>query len=216
MSPYLEKREYYDPDSEFGIGIGDAVDAGDMAFGGSYCWDFGDGLSIGATLKWYHLAMADAFCEGVCADVGALLNTNLRNLRLGAVVQNLGPSNRWARTGSDTGFGADYPMPLIYRAGASMRIYDVVRHRVVVAADYKYPPDGAHKFNVGTEYTFNKGPIFLYGRVGYRIGYDEEGMTAGVGARFPSSAEAEARVDYAFVDMGNLDSSNKLSLTFLF
>lgn len=216
MSPYLEKTEYFNPESGFGVGIHDYVDAGDMAFGGSYCWDFGGGLSAGATLKWYHLAMAEAFCEGVCGDLGVLYDTAFRNLRVGAVIQNIGPSNRWARTGSPTGFGEDFPLPVTYRAGASMRIYDVVRHRVVVAGDYKRPPYGQHKAHVGVEYTFNRGPIYVYGRAGYRFGYDEESFTAGVGARFPSSAETEARVDYAYVDMGRLDYSQRIALNFAF
>jgi hypothetical protein len=216
MSPYLEKTEYYDPESEFGIGILDPVDAGDMSFGGSYCWEFGGGFSAGTTLHWYHLAMADAFCEGVSADAGVLYDTRFRNLRLGAAALNLGPANRWAGTGSETGFGEDFPMPATYRVGASMRVYDVVRHRLVVAADYKVPPDGAQQLNAGAEYTFNKGPIFVYGRAGYRAGYDEEGLTFGAGARFPSSKEAEVRIDYAYVDMGNLEYSQKIGVSFHF
>jgi len=216
MSPYHEKTEYYDPESEFGIGILDPVDAGDMSFGASYCWDFGGGLSAGTTLHWYHMHMADAFCEGMYGDLGVLYDTKFRNLRLGASALNLGPSNRWAGTGSETGFGEDFALPTTYRVGASIRLYDVVRHRVVVTADYKYPADGQSRVNVGTEYTFNKGSVFVYGRVGYRAGYDEDGLTAGLGVEFPSSKEAQARVDYAYVDMGNLDYVQRLGVSFSF
>jgi hypothetical protein len=216
MSPYLEKTEYYDPDSEFGIGTLGNVDAGDMAWGGSYCWSFSRHLSAAVTVRWYHLALADAFCEGMCGDVGVLYDTAFRNLRIGASVMNLGPQSNWANTGSATGFGEDFPMPTTYRAGASIRLFDVVTHRVVVAADYKYPPHGEHRMDVGTEYTFNKGPIFVYGRAGYRIGYDEENLTLGLGVLFPSSQESDARVDYAFVNMGNLDSVQRVSVMFLF
>jgi hypothetical protein len=227
MSPYLEKTEYFDPESDFGIGIGDDVDAGDMAFGGSYCWDFGDGLSVAATLRWYHLGMAEAFCEGICGDLGVLWDTRFRNLRLGASVVNLGPSNRWAGTGSETGFGETYSMPTAYRAGASMRIFDVVRHRIVVTGEYKYTSDAdplvswlpdavKGKLHAGTEYTFNKGKVFVYGRVGYRYNYDEEGITFGTGVRFPSSSETEARLDYSYIQMDNLDDTQRLALTFIF
>ena len=216
MPPFREKTEYYDPSSTFEIGTLENVDAGDMAWGGSYCWTFGEHLSVAGTLKWYHLAMADAFCEGVCGDLGILYDTPFRNLRLGTSVMNAGPSERWAGTGSETGFGETYPMPMTYRAGASMRVFDVVTHRVVVAADYKYPPHGEHRFNVGTEYTFNKGPIFVYGRAGYRLGYDEEGLTLGAGVLFPSSKESDLRVDYAYMDMGNLDRAQRVSAAFIF
>jgi hypothetical protein len=216
MPPFREKTEYYDPDSEFGIGTLDNVDAGDMAWGGSYCWSFGDYLSAACTVRWYHLALADAFCEGMCGDLGVLYDTTFRNLRLGASVMNLGPSTEWANTGSESGFGEEFPMPTTYRAGASIRVFDVVTHRVVVAADYKYPPHGDHRLNLGAEYTFNRGPIFLYGRAGYRLGYDEEGLTLGLGARFPSSQESDARVDYAYVDMGSLDSIHRFSVMFTF
>ncbi len=215
MSPYAEKTEYYNPDSEFGIGTGEKVDAGDMAFGGSYCWDFGDGLSVGGTVRWYHLGMAEAFCEGLTGDLGVLYETRIRNLRVGASVMNLGPANHWSRTGSESGFGDDFPMPTTYRAGASMRVFDVVTHRVTVAGDYKRTPDGADRMSVGTEYTFNRDSLFLFGRAGYRFNYDEEGLTLGAGLLFPTS-EASVRVDYAYADMGNLDHIDRFSVTFIF
>jgi len=216
MPPFLEKTEYYDPDSEFGIGTLGNVDAGDMAWGGSYCWAFSEHLSAAATVRWYHLALADAFCEGMCGDLGVLYDTAFRNLRVGASVMNLGPADNWANTGSATGFGEDFPLPTTYRAGASIRIFDVVTHRVVLATDYKHPPHGEHRLDFGGEYTFNTGPIFVYGRAGYRWGYDEEGVTLGLGVEFPSSHESDARVDYAYVDMGNLESIQRLSVMFVF
>jgi hypothetical protein len=216
ISPYRELNEYYDPESDLGVGAFDPVDAGDMSFGGSYCWDFGGGLSAGATLHWYHLHMAEAFCEGVYGDAGVLYDTPFRNLRVGAAALNLGPSDRWAGVGTESTFGEEFPLPAVYRVGASIRLYDVVRHRVVVAADYKMPAEGGQDVNAGAEYTFNKGPVFVYGRAGYRAGYDEEGLTLGAGARFPSSKEAEVRVDYAFVDMGHLSYSQRIGVSFHF
>lgn len=216
MSPFDEFTEYYDPESDFEIGIDDPVDAGDMAFGGSYCWSFTNALSVGATIRWYHLGMAEAFCEGMTGDVGVLYDTPFRNLRLGASILNIGPSNRWARTEGETGFGDEFDMPMTYRAGASMRVFDVVTHRVVLSADYKRPPTGENKFNFGTEYTFNRGKVFVFGRAGYRMNYDEEGLTLGLGTLFPSSAEAEIRLDYSYVDMGNLDTTHRMAITFLF
>jgi len=216
MSPYDEKTEYYDPDSEFGIGIRDPVDAGDMAFGGSYCWEFSEELSAATTLRWYHLGMAEAFCDGMSADLGVLYDTRFRNLRVGAAVMNMGPGNRWARTGSATGFGETHSLPTTYRLGASMRVFDIVRHRVMLAADYKRSPNGANRGNLGTEYTFNRGKVFVFGRVGYRLGYDEEGLTLGLGTRFPSSSDADVRVDYAYVDMGNLDTTHRIAVSFVF
>lgn len=216
MPPFREKTEYYDADNEFEVGALGNVDAGDMAWGGSYCWAFGEHMSVGATVKWYHLAMADAFAEGVCGDVGFLYDTPFRNLRVGASVNHIGPSNRWAGVGSATGFGDDFSMPTTYRAGASIRVFDVVTHRVVLSADYKRPANGSNRASVGTEYTFNKGKIFVYGRAGYRLGYDEEGLTLGAGVLFPSSQESNIRIDYAYVDMGNLDYLQRVSVALFF
>ena len=221
MGPFTEKTEYFDPDSEFGVGTLENVDAGDMAFGGSYAWEFFDGFSVGGTFKWYHLAMADAFCEGVVGDLGVLYDTRFRNLRVGAAIQNVGPANRWAGTGVGTGFGEDFGMPTVIRTGASIRVYDVVTHRLSLAADYKYPRTGKHQINVGGEYTFNKGNIFAFGRAGYRYRVVEaqnyeEGMTLGLGLRLPSSQEADARLDYAYVAMKNLDAVHRFSVAFFF
>jgi hypothetical protein len=216
MGHFTESTEYFDSSSQFGIGILEKVDAGDMAFGGSYAWEFSEGFSVGGTFKWYHLAMAEAFCEGVCGDLGVLYDTRFRNLRVGAAIQNVGPANEWSNTGAGAGSDEEFAMPTLIRAGASIRVYDVVTHRLSVAADYKRPRTGDNQFNMGGEYTFNKGNIFAYGRAGYRIGYDEQGMTLGLGLRLPSSQEADARIDYAFVDMGNLDPVHRFSVAFLF
>jgi len=216
MSPYDEKTEYYNPDSEFAIGIGDPVDAGDMAFGGSYCWEFSEDLSVAGTFRWYHLGMAEAFCDGVCGDLGVLYDTRFRNLRVGASVMNLGPDNRWAQTGSETGFGESHSLPTTYRLGASMRVFDIVRHRVMLAGDYKRSPNGANRGNAGVEYTFNRGDIFVFGRAGYRVGYDEERWTLGLGVKFPSSSDADIRVDYAYVDMDHLDTTHRIAVSFIF
>ena len=217
MGPFREKTEYYDPTSDFSIGTLENVDAGDMAFGGSYAWELFEGLSVGGTFKWYHLAMADAFSEGVCGDLGVLYDTRFRNLRVGASIQNVGPSDRWAGEGlGDTGFGDEFPMPTVYRAGASIRVYDVVKHRLSVAADYKRPRGGSNQLHLGGEYTFNVGRMFAFGRAGYRHGYDEEGATLGFGLKFPNSSESDMRLDYAFVDMKNLSDVHRFSLAFFF
>jgi len=216
MSPYAELTEYYDPDSEFGVGTLSNVDGGDMAFGGSYCWDFGDGLSVAGTAKWYHLAMDEAFCEGLAFDAGVLWETRFRNLRLGASVMNLGPDDRWANTGSDSNIGESFPLPRSFRAGASMRVYDIVTHRLTVAADYNYPPEGDHRFMFGGEYTFNKGKVFAFGRAGYRVGYDEGALTLGLGLKFPTSSEADARIDYSWEDMENVPDIHRVGVAFLF
>jgi hypothetical protein len=216
MPPFREKTEYYDSDSEFEVGTLQNIDAGDMAWGGSYCWAFSDHLSVGATVRWYHLAIADAFAEGMCADLGVLYDTPFRNLRLGAAVNNAGPSTRWAGVGSESNFGEEYPMPMTYRAGASMRVFDVVTHRVLLAGEYKRTASGANRGSAGVEYTFNKGNVFVYGRGGYRAGYDEEGLTLGAGVMFPSSKESTIRVDYAYVDMGNLDYTQRVSVALFF
>lgn len=216
MPPYKEKTEYYDPDSEFGIGIIDNVDAGDMCWGGTYCWEFSDRLAAATTIKYYHLALADAFCEGMAADFGVLWDTRMRNLRLGAAVMNVGPDNRWANTGSESNFGEDFSMPMNYRVGASMRVYDVVTHRVVLAGDYRYTANGKSRVNMGGEYTFHTGTIYVYGRLGYRVGYDEEGLTAGGGVFFPTSDEVDTRVDYAYIPHENLGSSHRIAVAFMF
>lgn len=216
MPPFREKTEYYDANSEFEVGALENVDAGDMAWGGSYCWALSEHFSVGATVKWYHLAMADAFAEGMCGDLGVLYDTPFRNLRLGAAVNNLGPSNRWAGAGTESGFGEDFPMPTTYRAGASMRVFDVVTHRIVLSAEYKHVAMGANRGSVGAEYTFNRGNVYVYGRAGYRVGYDEEGLTLGGGLLFPSSKESDVRIDYAYVDMGNLDYVQRVSVALFF
>ena len=53
-------------------------------------------------------------------------------------------------------------------------------------------------------------------RSGGRFNYDVDGFTAGAGLRQPLGEDREIRVDYAFVDMKNLEDVNRFAVAFFF
>jgi hypothetical protein len=85
------------------------------------------------------------------------------------------------------------------------------------AAEFNHPSDAAERANLGAEYVYlgfsQNFEMALRG--GYMLNRDEESFTGGFGVHFPTSKTTSAQVDYAFVEMGRLGESHKISLVLL-
>ena len=90
-----------------------------------------------------------------------------------------------------------------------MNILDTPGQEVKVAAEFKHPADTSEKINVGAEYSLND-MYFL--RAGYKLNYDEDGFTAGAGARV-LLAGRRLGLDYSYSDFGFLGAVHRMALT---
>lgn len=80
-------------------------------------------------------------------------------------------------------------------------------HQVLFSLDMTHPRDYAQQYNLGFEYSLSD-MVFL--RAGYKMNYDEEGLTFGVGLNLSHFV-----VDYSFNDYGDyLESVNRFTFRF--
>lgn len=121
---------------------------------------------ISSTLVEDYSAMAYAGDLGVLGKF--ILGSN--SLRVGVAVQNLGTKLKFEEEGD--------PLPFTIRVGSSYEMNFGKEHALVVAAEGVKPNDNDIRGNMGVEYWYKE--IFAL-RSGYKIGYDLDGFTAGVG-----------------------------------
>lgn len=201
-------------DSPDGVGV--EFDAGDIAVGVSYTRVLTDRFAAGGTLKWFHSGLGDLtplnvdgledyFVEGVCADFGTLYNTGFRSLRIGLMIQNMGPGRTYIEE--------EVPLPITFKFGVSMNVFETPGQKVLVAAEFRHPSDTSEKINLGAEYSLNE-MYFL--RAGYKLNYDEESFTAGGGARLDVGHLGQVGVDYSYADFGHLGAIWRMGVTLAF
>jgi hypothetical protein len=193
-------------------GVGVEFEPEDIAIGLTYTRVFTDKFAAGGTLKWVHSGLGDLSAlneeglgdfsvETVVGDFGTLYDTGFRSLRIGLLIQNMGAEATY--------YDEPVPVPVTFKFGVSMNLIETPGQTVKVAAEFKHPADTSEKINVGAEYALND-MYFL--RAGYKIGYDEEGFTAGGGAR-AFVAGRHLGVDYSYSDLGLLGVVHRMALT---
>jgi hypothetical protein len=197
-------------------GVGIDFQPGDIAVGLSYAREFTDKFAAGGTLKWLHSELADLsvlgvegledyYVEGFVGDFGTLYDTGFRSLRIGLMIQNMGPEVNYREE--------PVPMPATFKFGVSMNLIETPGQVLLAAAEFRHPSDTSEKINVGAEYTLND----MYSlRGGYKIGYDEESFTAGGGAKLMVGGFGTLGVDYSYTDFGYLGGVHRAGLTFQF
>jgi hypothetical protein len=183
-------------------GIGVQFEPGDIAIGLSYAREFTDKFAAGGTLRWVHSGLGDLSVigvdgledysvEGFVGDFGTLYSTGFRSLKIGLLIQNMGPEVTYVEE--------PVPMPATFKFGISMNVIEAPGQVVMVAAEFRHPSDTSEKVNVGAEYALND-MYFL--RTGYKMGYDEESFTVGGGARVTVGTLGTMEVDYSYGDFG--------------
>ena len=185
----------------------------DMAVGAAYARRLGSTM-LGAGLKVIRTALDDRKGLSAAVDLGVLVrhvaDVGDGPLDLGAAVSDQGPPLKMGET-------AD-PLPLRARAGALWHISPIFDS----AFDVVFPVDQDPYVAIGLE---GRLPAASLGSskpwaACLRAGYDQSrarnveglsGMSAGLGFDFSA-----LRVDYAWVPMGDLGTTNRVTLAFRF
>jgi hypothetical protein len=197
MDPQVE-RTIYMPE-----GTNRTFDAGDMSFGISYGMYFTDRFSAGITTNFIHMGLADKSVETLSFDFGLLYRIGIQGMRLGMLVQSLGSEVNFDDRSSK--------LPTMFKVGLAVDAYRSGAHTLLASGEFAHPVDNKERMNVGMEYTFNQ---FFSLRGGYNIGYDAEGLAAGVGFRIDTSQTSDISFDYAWEDLQELGSTHRFSLNF--
>jgi hypothetical protein len=141
-------------------------------------------------------------------DFGMQYNTGFRSVRVGISIQNFGPHVKFAKEA--------YPAPLAFRIGGAADVIgrnallqESAINRFTIAYDLFQPNDYAQQMHCGAEYALDE-TLFLRG--GYKVNYDSDGLTAGVGVRH-SMAGTTFAFDYSYGTMGEfLHAVHRLSV----
>ncbi|MHB9154297.1 MAG: PorV/PorQ family protein [Endomicrobiales bacterium] len=180
-----------------------------LVMGLGYARSIGPNLSLGVIAKNIVQNLGTDSGSTMALDGGLQLKV-LPEATLGLSVQNLGSNLKTA--------GFENKLPMNLRLGAAY----AVSPRLSVAVDGERPSDADMSFHLG-------GELALSESVTLRAGYntrESAGLSAGIGLLTPISFDAFSmsragedwehnvvRIDYAYVNVGNLDSTHRLSLT---
>ncbi len=211
-------------------GTGEYFSANDYAIGISYGLNLTEDFSIGITGKYVGERIWHMSASTIAFDLGILYNTPIKNLNLGMSVSNIGGKIKYSgednfiyysynqdEHGNSQNVYAEIKMdewdlPLVYRVGLSMKIFESDIHSIIISADALHPNDYNEFVNVGFEYGFME-RVFL--RAGYKSLFkqdSEEGLTAGLGLLYYLTDYMPVKVDYAYADFGRLNAVHRISL----
>ncbi len=230
--PDLERTTLDYPD-----GNGEMVSASSYAIGLCFARALNDRFSIGGGIKYVRETIWHSHAAGVAFDVGLIYHTFFKNLRIGMSISNFGSdmqmngSDMLVQHDIDPTFAGNneninsylatdqFPLPLLFRVGLSANVtrdfFHLDHYDWIVSVDAVHPNDNREYLNVGTE-------VRLYNLIALRGGYRalfleerEGGLTLGAGVQV-HVVGLRMMLDYAYVDYGRLDQTNKFSFILSF
>ena len=206
-------------------GNGLFYDANSYAVTVGFARELTNRFTFGGSIKYINESIFTEKATGFAIDLGTILHTGLRNLRLGMNISNLGTDMRFdgpnlrvqipsGNTVNDAQLTVEsYSLPLIFRVGLAYDIEFSPTQKLTVASELKHPNDNVQQGALGLEYGFRE-HFFL--RSGYKINYDEEDLTFGAGLQTPFGEESNLSIDYAWVSLGRLSSTHRFSVNISF
>jgi hypothetical protein len=175
----------------------------DMALGASAAGPVTDDLKVGATVKYLRESLSDAVSNAGALDGGLLYRLDEEHSwNFGASVQNVGFASKFA--------DAAVKLPLSVRAGVSGQPFT----QWLLTTDFAKRIDSSGEFDFGAEVTPRP---FLSLRIGYRYQLTRPDLgglsdfTTGIGLRYKTMS-----FDYAFIPLGDLGVSHRISINFRF
>ncbi len=207
------------------ISLGD-FEVDEYAVGVSYARQITGQFYVGGNIRIAHqdlgsVDIINAFTGGVEStensldnivfDFGTLYYPGLHDLRFGASVRNFSDQNDY--------FNQRFELPLTLDFGIAMDLLPLFSSAtgpsnsvLTLAVDWVHPRDFSERLHLGLEYGFLE---TLYLRGGYKVNYDEEDFTAGLGVKFENSGYG-IRADYAYAAFGGFFGSvNRITLSIL-
>ncbi len=168
--------------------------------------------------------------EGFAFDFGTMLYPGFNSLRLGVSISNMGPEMEFSgsdlivsyydETGDDASAPVSaelntnpYDLPLVFRIGAAYDVQVAPKSVMTVSGELKHPNDNIQQGAMGAQLAFND-MFFL--RSGYKINYDEEGLSVGGGIDTRVAKTTRLVIDYAWQDFGRLESTQRFTVGFTF
>ncbi|MEI7904766.1 MAG: PorV/PorQ family protein [Candidatus Firestonebacteria bacterium] len=189
----------------FGAAIGTFTPF-DLAVAGTIAYKLNDAFQFGANVKFAMQSIDTDSISGLAFDGGILYSNpdlldmlGAKDFIFGAALSNLGS----AISGDS--------LPLTLRGGFSVKFNVQSEKDLLAAVSAYYPFDsGTISENLGVEYSIDN--RFCV-RLGYKIGYDAAGLTAGLGYKGELPGLFLYQVDYSYAPAGNIGDTHRLSAT---
>lgn len=174
--------------------------ARNYSFGASYAHAFSETFRAGVTARFLYEKILIDEASGFAFDFGAQLNTPVDNLRIGAVLANIGSMNA-LRT-------EETKLPTLLRIGPEYTfVFETAPFSLSASSDLLYIfPEEETYLSAGAELVFSR---TIAARAGYQFGSSGRGLSTGLGVRYNIFG-----VDYAYAPLSNdLGNSHTISLT---
>jgi hypothetical protein len=213
-------------------GTGTYFDALDFAVGMSYARAMTENVHIGATVKYINQRIWNESAETFAVDLGAILTTGFKDMKIGLSFQNFGPDlkmsgrelirqvdqdpnstmNPYVETAVQT---QEWGLPTSYRVSTSLSLIgneglmQLENSQFILALDAVHLNDNPEHYSIGGEYRFAE--TFAV-RGGYVFQTDEEGLTLGAGLNIPMGSTSFS-FDYGYAVFGILGSVQQFTLS---
>ncbi len=222
---------------EFQDGSGELISYGFYAIGMSFGSKLTNRFSIGGNLKYIKENLWHESASGAALDVGILYRTQFKNTVIGMSISNFGTSMKqdgWdllvqhdiddGVDGNNENINAslgtdEFKLPIFFRVGISNNItrdlLGIEDHDLILAVDAVHPNDNLEYLNVGAEYNMMN---MIKLRMGHRqllLDNAEGGLSFGGGIHYDFPGFS-MDLDYAALDFGRLDFTNKFTLLLTF
>jgi hypothetical protein len=211
-------------------GTGETFTASSYALAAGYARKFTDRFSAGISGKYVWERISEETASGLALDFGTLFLTGFRSLRIAMNISNLGPEMKLEGPELDSYYNPDpgnpnydnvkaklqvdpYDLPLTFRFGMAYDLIDAPESRLIVAVEAKHPNDNVQQARFGGEYIWRE-TFSLRG--GYKLNYEEEGLTLGGGMKVKAGKDTRLDVSYAWAEFSRLSSVHRFSLGFEF
>jgi hypothetical protein len=170
----------------------------DLAFAVAYSRYITPNVTLGASVKPIVLRIDEIDAAGLAFDLGIYHVSRIRGVNFAAVVGNLGAPMKFDQE--------EFALPRYVKVGGSLqREVNAISGHVLAAVDIVFPNDGDARTHAGLEFDYQR-RFFLRG--GYKLGYDSQGGTFGLGVSYRSLT-----LDYAFMLVDNdLGDGHRISL----
>ena len=174
----------------------------DVAVGVAYGRYIVPNVSVGISIKPVYERIDELSVSALAFDAGIYHVSRIKGVKLAATVANLGAPVKYQEQ--------EFALPRYARLGASYeREVPRIDGRVLFTFDAMFPNDDGVREHIGGEYSYKR---MVALRAGYKIGYDSQGATFGLGVVYH-----DIGLDYAFLAVSNdLGDSHRFGLNFSF
>lgn len=212
-------------------GTGEFFKAGSYAFSLSYGMKIIDRFSFGGTVKYIYEYIWETNGSALLFDLGSVYQTDFYNMRIGMRLANFGgnmkfvgePIDDKANVIAQSGISypydprldrisPEYQLPQLFNVGIALDPFKMDGHRLTIAASVNDPNDNITQLAFGGEYVWQE---MLFVRLGYKTGYDEQNISAGLGVKV-NIGSVTPQVDFGYAAFGKLGDVMMLSLRLVF